>query len=333
MFYTKNIQPFNEVFFYNCTHSCLFSILDTNGGDYREFLASSILYFSVRRDEKGSWFLTRVNFVKNHEDIINSQGFSIEKKDYDDNIIDYLYGKIHDNCPVIVSVDCYELDYREDLYKIDYWPHSILVYDYEEEKQMFKVIDQPNRNEIVFDCYNISKFQLKKAIELYWKNTQNNENYNSDTAISFINNAFYRKRENRAIFDEWIMNRKSNESLIMDGISNVESIIPDMILTLKNVEKDIENIGIDNNLLSGLNDIVKQKKWEQSFIADISEGRGKYSIINKIYDEWVNVRKYAGLIILSGRIRKKSLMNFEEKIKHVLQLERNLQSIVRNEGE
>lgn len=331
MFYSKEIQPFNEVFFYNCTHSCLFSILSANNGDYREFMVSSIPYFSVRGDKDDSWFLTRLKFMKEHEAIINKQGFSIEKKDYDENIVDFLHKKLRENCPVIVSVDCFELDYRQDLYKIECWPHSILIYDYDEENNVFKVIDQPNRDDVIFECYCIGSNQLKKAIKLYWENSKNNEMYSSDIAIAFCCNSTYCKRENIELFTEWKKNRLINDAIIMDGISRVESIIAEMVSTLANIESDDKGAG--DNLLSGLNDVVKQKKWEQLFIADIVGKKEKYSIINEIYDGWVSVRKHAGLIILSKRVRKKSLINFEEKIKYVLKLERELQSIVSSEGE
>lgn len=331
MFLSKNIQPFNKVFFYNCTHSCLFSILNANNGDYREFMVNSIPYLSVRCNEKESWFLVRLKFMKDHEEIIKKQGFSIEKLDYHESMCDFLHTKLLDNCSAIVSVDCYELDYRKDLYKIECWPHSILVYDYDEEKHVFKVIDQPNRDDVVFECYYISGPQLEKAIRLYWENSKFDEEYNSDIIIVFYCNDYYYKRENKELFEEWKNNRIINEELILNGISAVEAIIPEMVSTLENI--DNHDIHAGENLLSGLNDVVKQKKWEQTFIMNIAEQKEKYSIINEIYSEWDNVRKSAGLIILSRRVRQKSLINFEKKLKYVLNLERKLQNIVCNEEE
>lgn len=333
MFDIKEIRPFNDVFFYNCTHSCLFSILSANNGDYREFMVNSILYFSVRKDKNVNWFLTRIDFKKNHEKMIKEQGFIIEKKDYDNTIVDYIYNKIKKNCPVIVSVDCYELDYRDDLYQVDCWPHSILIYDYDEVKKVFNVIDQSNRDDMFFGCYEISYVQLEKAIRLYWRNSINIETYNSDIAVAFYCSNSYKKRNNNELFNDWIVNRSNNDLLLMNGILDVESIIPDLIATLANIEKKdkCSEENMCGDLLTGLNDVVKQKKWEQSFIMGISEGNEKYMIIKKIYDEWVNVRKHAGLIILSGKARKKSLSLFEENLKNVLEHERKLQSIVRNE--
>ena len=72
-------------------------------------------------------------------------GLKYEVKRYCEDILHEILKALRSQRPVIIRVDCYYESLRKDMYLRTHWPHSLLIYGFDLEQQMFHVIEHDHR--------------------------------------------------------------------------------------------------------------------------------------------------------------------------------------------
>lgn len=326
MFSLDNVSPFNKCFYYNCVHSCLFAIIEANEGDYRKIMLSGVPHFAV--DNNTQRLYTKFDFLCDYKELFLEQGIITECFSHIDmdvnDCIKYAINCIRNNKPIIINVDCYELTYREDLYHKAEWPHSLLVIDYDEEKALFKVIDQPNRDSVEFAVFHVSKTALTRAIYCYNKNRVQFQKYFGDMIASFECRFPGKVYDNKTLLLEWKECKKKVLEPIEEGNVlakiHLETIVRKMT-SIKYRHKYRENI------LDGLNDIVKQKRWENYLMKELcSKDDQILTIQSQLLQKWILLRQKIALILLSSKYRKTTVDSVDRLISPIFELENTLTS-------
>lgn len=304
MFVLDNIKPFNSCFYYNCIHTCLFAIIDANGGDYRKIMISGIPSFEVLDGREG--IFTKFDFLESYKQLICEQGISAERFPVLESkvCIDYIIKFLSINQPVIVSVDCYELPYRNDLYHIGEWPHSLLIYGYDRDEKIFMVIDQPEIDNITFQRYEISLDSLARSISCYEKKRLNNNKYSGDSLVAFQCYREGKKYDSISLIKQWKVNRRKKSDCVYQGIAQAEKQLQKILNQLSNSEYRIQ---YGYEIIDGLNDIVKQRRWENYLLNTISPNDDICQKQSDLLQQWIDIRNKIALIVMSNKIRKKTL--------------------------
>lgn len=324
MSFLNQIMPFNKYFYYNCFHSCLFSIIEANEGDVRKVMISGIPHLVINENKQQLY--TRFDFMEDYGHLLEEQGLKVERQDKldDSGKINFAVSRLKEDKPVIISVDCFELPYMEDLYHKQKWPHSILLTGYIEERDSIRVIDIPSRDATIFQKYEMSLSDLEKAVVCYSAMLVNNNMYSDDRVYSFEKKGSGKKYKDTELLEAWNTNRKKAEEKILEGIYGAEDYFNKMLPCLTDTDFCTD---YGEMIIDGLNDIVKQIGWENQLISEIlSNENKKYLLHSELMQSWINLRKKIALVIMSSRHRDKGVNSIEILANRIIFLEKQLLS-------
>lgn len=140
----NEINPYNELFFESCFYNSLFSILKFYGCDITSVLRQyTMAYESKIVNEKmqmsgyGYW-------NKGIIQILQKAGVKFHSLYKTENILSETKWAIDKRQPVILWIDCFYESYRKDKYQKEHFKHTITIYGYSEEKQVFYILEHKN---------------------------------------------------------------------------------------------------------------------------------------------------------------------------------------------
>ena len=307
MMFNERISPFNECFYYNCFHSALFAVIKANHGSVLECMASGVPHLERQTIDDKFRILYRFNFMKSYSELMGENGLECSFLAKEDESISHIRSAILDGAAAIINVEGWALPYRADLFHKSYWPHCILVTGYKSDLGLFTVIDQPTRDSVASQFFEIPEGCLNDAIKLYCERKHNFVEYaaNNNWLVYPVGNVV-RDRKPSELFALWRLNLSHEKNLIIEGIANARRSLPDIIELLKRLDGCNHVEG--HFFLDGLNDIVKQHRWMGYFVREVSVVDNELiKLINNLLLQWEQVRNCIGHIIFSGRKRDSTL--------------------------
>ena len=152
----SNIKPFNDVYYIDCFFNSVFPILEHFGRSIYPVLANDVFVFCHRIEE---------GFL--HPSVKNIQitGFSELSDDLDiqnDNrftgfdLIALTRHAVDNQRPVVVWVDCHEIEMRKDAYQKTHWAHTLLAYGYDDATSQVHVIEHRHRDNLFYKPMTMS---------------------------------------------------------------------------------------------------------------------------------------------------------------------------------
>ena len=133
----KGIKPFNEYGFRSCYYHQLIAAYARYGIDERIWLMNYLPLYKFDA-EKTMLSIEEIEMFSESE-MEEYTGIRLIKKRTSQNLIAELIQSINRGVPVIVTGDCFYLDYREDTFKKHHIIHFILVYGYDKISKKFIV--------------------------------------------------------------------------------------------------------------------------------------------------------------------------------------------------
>lgn len=131
------VKPFNDLYFRSCYYHQLLAGLKAFDVDKDEVLLSFFILIKPKFTIKEINFNEKKKFLKTRNYLIKICNLNKEKLI---NIIDKGY-------PVILGIDDYYLESKEETYLKVHEPHFLLVYGYDLDKNIFNVIEHDYRND------------------------------------------------------------------------------------------------------------------------------------------------------------------------------------------
>lgn len=155
----EGVKPFNEFLFRNCYWHQLIAGLSCLGIDGDNVLINSMVFAKEDFEVDESGILPTKEFEKFF-------GYRCRRCGVTERS---LVKNIDRGRPVIVGIDCFFLESREDTYRKLHDPHFVLVYGYDREKRLAFVIDHKYRNGFNFSEKVVSLDNILLANRMYKK--------------------------------------------------------------------------------------------------------------------------------------------------------------------
>lgn len=160
----KAVEPFNHFFFINCFFNALFSALQYFQYPVSRIILSCPIQFLCDNDSFTLEYICREPWQETLKDLGLNLDVRSGKIDLRHAILENLSEKQR---PVILSVDCYYLPYRHDMYQKQHLIHTLLVYGYDDGSSLFHIIDQVNAESLSYQKCTVSVKNLQQAYDGY----------------------------------------------------------------------------------------------------------------------------------------------------------------------
>ncbi|WP_052675710.1 beta-ketoacyl synthase N-terminal-like domain-containing protein [Paenibacillus sp. IHBB 10380] len=213
------IEPFNQFLFINCFYSSLFSVLSY----YKVPVSSFICKYKAYADWNDGRFDIKYNAPNDFEEIMSSLGLAVNVQRKLQDCFEPTITSLQNGHPVILSVDCFYLPIRSDMYQRIHCEHSLLVIGYEKSKEIFYVLEQKNAESLSYQKQEIKFEDMKAAYNGY----QNN--FGTKSTIEFMEVFPLEEDEIRSVgaaktvFDESFTRTKEIIDLSLQYINSIDS--------------------------------------------------------------------------------------------------------------
>jgi tyrocidine synthetase-3 len=311
------VEPFNEVFFRDCTYQALIPAIRHFDREFQLLFANCYSFYDIDSTSKNIRFLNRYILNKTDEQLFESLGLKIDKyfgsHDISDDIIKYLsIGAF-----VIVQVDCYYIERKKALYHKKHGAHSMLVYGFDKTDRMFFIIDNQailstnyQKNIIDFD-------ELKAAYEGY--NQHFNHLRNLVTLFVISNRPGLRedKSEKQSIASVAIKNLRMMRQKII-GTDILDIVLNNFIEIISSENLLLENVSQLNYIIG---EIINSKRIELYKAETIIKDEKLSFILDRLIEDFEYIRNVLTKTELTRVYSYQSVLGMREKMKMVIQSE------------
>ncbi len=220
--YIEGIEPFNEVIYKDCFYNALFPVLQYYGYDRNEVLCNDVLIYESS-DNGGSIeasYIIRDKLLH----LLNNCGLKINRIVHSNDIISNVKSALARGRMAIIQIDCYYSPLREDTYKIEHWPHTLLIYGYDDELKSVYILEQSDKNSLDFKEQQMKYQDIITAYEGARDHFAANRQYPSymDFGPSPAATVEQRHVSSCVLLLQHIRNHKKE---IMDGLRELKSFI------------------------------------------------------------------------------------------------------------
>gem|GEM_PF-508167 len=320
-----SFEPFNDIFYKHCFYNSLFPAIFGFGRQISTFLANDIIIYTECNDE--TWMGSNISYTsckplkqlfdelgvsvytKTHEidldQVRNVEkldqkliglfskdiGLAIDKKEPLNNLIESIIQATANNRVVIIWVDCFYESIRIDTYNKIHWPHTLLLYGYDEEHHVFKVIEHNHRENLTYKKCDIGVEDIINSYKGFLEYYQVNRDMPTYFELQLSGSDIIKNPNNidtNDIITAYRISILEKREDIIAGLTFLKSLTND----IKNTLIDEDNLKVSSNqLLNNLNVIINAKQIERYKTAKLFNNDIKLQeLINRIIDSWVALR-------------------------------------------
>lgn len=286
----ESVEPFNALFFRDCQFNTIFAAVKHFGGNIGYFLANDrILYYCHSSTESIHGFDVQYKPFWNEERVYAACGISCTKKIKVLNVLEETKNAIRNGKLVILWIDCFYESMRKDVYQKEHLPHSILLYGYDDNKEVFDIIEHSNRDRLDYKYVTIMYKELATCYQGYLEHfigvhrEESYFEYGSKDSIEKISvfqlmkeNMTYNKGdliesvENLKRITKWIQDAVSNEVLLRNSVEPLMKLLNQIVNAIKVEKYRYEHYIPDGQrLVAQLNDVAfrweKVRAWIEKF--------------------------------------------------------------------
>ena len=107
-----------------------------------------------------------MNF-KTDIELLLEEGIAVKTQDLSEDIVKDLTSSISNGNPAVIWIDCYYEPIRTDMYLKEHWAHMLLVYGFNEQEQTFDILEQKNREALLYERRTISYVDIVSSYNGY----------------------------------------------------------------------------------------------------------------------------------------------------------------------
>ena len=227
----KGIKPFNDLYFRSCYYHQLLAGLSAFNIDKDEVLLS---FYTLSYDD---FKFVELDFNK-IKDYQKSLSYKLKAININRNKLVKLIDKGY---PLIIGIDCFYLESKEETYKKLHEPHFILSYGYDLDKDEVNIVEHDYKNDYNYTTKVISlsnlllannKFKYiskrRKTCRIIMKNNNKKSNYSMWNYLTkdVLENSFTSSKNNLDKLSNMISN---NSSMLLDN----QKVLSDYLLKMK----------------------------------------------------------------------------------------------------
>jgi amino acid adenylation domain-containing protein len=136
------VQPFNDVFFKDCTHQAMLAAVRYFGRDVNTFLANTIAV--CRRDVgRARGLRLCMTYLERQalEELLTNAGIAVHRSSGTSDVCEDLLESLSQGAVGIVKVDCYFVQGQRELFQRKHGDKTILICGYDRDRRLFEIID------------------------------------------------------------------------------------------------------------------------------------------------------------------------------------------------
>ncbi|HEX3043686.1 MAG TPA: amino acid adenylation domain-containing protein, partial [Bacillota bacterium] len=324
-------EPFNDVFYQNCTFNALFPVIQHFHKDITPVLVNDIIVYEydpfINEIPKGIRYLP----MKSPKELLLDLGLGMNTRITCGDIVAETARALAEDRPVIIKVDCFYESIREDAYLKNHWMHDLLIYGYSQPEQLCHVIEHNFRDTLSYEKKTLSFSDLIKSYRGFQENFNQNGEY-----TTFMN--FYRLdapsleqvgamdkigapgRENIRIFAANLALKKEN---LNQGIESLRKYTAKLETLLDNQSFMTANM---QDLMIMLNNVINAKYVEKYRIRKLFQDQpeapaGIIKLLDQVTDGWNHFRAVSARSIYSNQYNPHRFAAAFEKLKGICELE------------
>ena len=321
----SNVVPFNEFFYYSCFYTMLFTAVQLLNKSVYPYMINLLSYYSLYYDEKRLGLYINVENIKDLVLFSNEQGVNTKCKIYTPKLKDDIIQALENNHPVIVSINCFYESLREEFYLKKDWRHSLLVYGFDMNKNLFYIVEHDHIDSPVYQQRKIDMDELCRSYEGYIQVFQKPDEY-TFFELSSVSEAAYTEKYWRALYAK---NQFDHLAKLKNGLTqilNMKEIFHERIAEKHlNLRQNIED------MLNGVNNIITFKKGQLYLLNHLYRINDELTLkLQNIIDLWTSIRLNLAKYLYSKRNNDTNLYDIINKLQDVYNLENeSLQLIIK----
>lgn len=314
-----NIVPFNDFFYYSCFYTMLFTAVKSLNRNIYSYMVNLLAYYSLycAEDRLGIYI-----DVKNIEELIpfsNKYGIITNCKVYTDNLKNDTIQAIKKHHLVIASVNCYYESLRNEFYMKKDWRHSLLVYGFDIDKQIFHIIEHDHIDNPFYSKKEISMDEFCKAYKGYIKVFQTPGEY------TFFELSVGNEMADDNIYwrEKFVANQINYLPILKSGllqILDLKDLFYERVLIATNssIQKYIED------MMNGCNNVINFKKGQVFLIKYLYDANHEIMFkLHEIIELWTSIRIKLAKYLYSVRSNNK-LFEVLDNLQGIYDLEMEL---------
>ncbi|MBD8496930.1 non-ribosomal peptide synthetase [Paenibacillus arenosi] len=320
-----NIEPFNDIFYKNCFYSSAFSMLKYFECDAVDLITDERCVYEY--DRLQNRFRVEYVSLQSLDDTLAEKWVSMDTKMISQHIIADMQKAISNGRPVIIWIDCYYASIRADKYQHEHFPHTWLIYGYDETKQIAYIIEQLHSEHSVYEKRTVAFEEVVAAYNGYLQHLAHMytdipsyyEFFSSKEKESDMEekNEIYRNRSTRYL--TLIRESELCRSADKDSLQNLAQFIVDFEAMVSNLELLRDKAA---QLIDNLNDVINGKRVEKYTLRTLfGEEWVGTRVISEIVDGWEAVRVIIARAHFSASYTHHSLAKAVTMLKSIERLE------------
>lgn len=318
----EDIKPFCGVFYKDCYINALLPVFMKCSSE-NLFFANNIYLYRYDDTRKGiPIFLENIEIVKEC-DLLQEAGIKVKKELIIDDIVSELKKSISQQKPVLIRVDCFYEENREDFFHKKHWPHVVLVVSYDDENEIFTIIEHDNIDSYQYKEYEISYQSLAESYK------GSIEQFHDGVSPSYFEYSYSNKTPSPSIEyvqQRYLTNLKVNSEAIAMGLQH----LIDFGKWIDSERKDAFYENIDE-IIFIMNDIINGKKVDMfnrnAIFAD------RLDIVeqnDKILNEFEMLRTQILKVKFSNKSNSLNLEKISKNIQNIFTMEAAIQQALLN---
>jgi hypothetical protein len=228
------------------------------------------------------------------ENILEGMNIGLNTAVTSNDVISDIKTSILSNRPVVLWVDSFYESIREDTYLNIHWLHTLLVYGFNEKRQVINIIEHDGMDNLTYDHREIGYADVKKSFEGYLNIFQEQWGfpgfYEYFSKIDFLDeNANENNTKN--LYSLYTQNINKNKDLLISRIDCIKAFADDYESIVSNkltLDEEVDTI------INNINAIVNSKLVEKYLISYVFNNHDIFieiaDLINKVIEYWINIR-------------------------------------------
>lgn len=348
----NNIKPFNEVFYKTCFHNSLLPVLGHFNVSLAPILANDIFVYDFFNKDKETYEDQMMNiYEKTIQALLNDLGIVINVKKHvcsrdrdflppdadiyvlkqtsecigikpqedENNITDLLSDvkkALTKRRPVIIWVDCFYLSGRKDTYKKEHWMHTLLLYGFDEAREIFFAVEHSFKGNLTYKEQEIS---FKDVMDSY-------EGYLANYMCCAEMPTFYeffsipQSQISPNYKDIYRINLQKCKDKIVSGFENLKlgvDKISEIVASEQNLKENIDY------LIDVLNGIISAKQVEKYIVSILFDDVPEFDeAAKKVLDTWTYIRQIIVKYKYSSVYNSAKIMSLIQRMNEIYPTER-----------
>lgn len=310
------LQPFNDLLLQSCFYNQRTAAYSAFGIDpkivagnylplYKFYPKTGILKLDCRE-------------IFNKAEMQRLTGVKLNKYKIVDNFEKFVIGQINKNCPVMVFVDCFYLNYRKDTYKKMHSLHSILIYGYDDIKKIFVISEHMYLNSFKYTEQAVSIDIIKAANQSYMQRFMKGKN----SLITFTRLKEPSMASAGELFLKKIAARKTDLRKSLDEFEKGMECLIACLSEQTKLESELDVI------IKFLGEVRRNKNVQKNLLGYVFGENEMYTIADRIIEDYIFIYGLMVKMKITKRYDRNALEKAIVRCEEVLFLEKKLHGLL-----